>query len=244
MLHDIQDGIWDIHTHCLPGVDDGAKDWDMTMQMLQASWESGVRNVIATPHYLPWREPVPAQRIRDLCKEAMERCEKELGLHIPILPGAELYYYNAITEDLRGGRALTMADTNSVLVEFSEKAPWSELHAGLISLSRSGYRPILAHAERYACLRKGDHFQEILSAGIRIQSNVQEVEGGLFSDLGCWVRRQYRDGTIHFAASDMHNMGSRPPISKQQIAWFDRKVDGSYKRELFSGNIRTLLSGG
>jgi protein-tyrosine phosphatase len=244
MFHEIQEGIWDIHTHCLPGIDDGSKNWDMTLQMLQISWESGVRNVIATPHYLPWRDPVPAERIRDLCKETMERCERELGFHIAILPGAELYYYNAITEDLREGRALTMAGTSSVLVEFSEKVPWSELQAGLISLRRSGYRSILAHAERYGCLRKDGHFEELLSSGVRIQSNIQEVEGGLFSDMGRWVRRQYREGSIHFAASDMHNMSSRPPISKQQIAWFDKKVDESYRRKLFSENILAILSGG
>ena len=63
-----QEGIWDIHSHCLPGIDDGAKDWDTAMQMLRASWDSGVRTVIATPHYLPWRTPLPPDHIRELCE--------------------------------------------------------------------------------------------------------------------------------------------------------------------------------
>lgn len=239
-----QEGIWDIHSHCLPGIDDGAKDWDTAMQMLQASWDSGVRTVIATPHYLPWRTPVPTDHIRELCEEAMRRCSAELGISMTILPGAELYYHNAIVEDLREGRALTLADTHTVLVEFSERVPWTELHAGLIQLKRAGYRPILAHAERFGCLRKNDRFEEIIEAGILIQSNVQEVEGGMFSDMGRWVRKLYKNGNIHFAASDMHNLSSRPPISKEQLAWFDRKVDEEYREELFSGNIRKLLARG
>lgn len=244
MIQETQDGIWDTHSHCLPGIDDGSRNWDMTMQMLQVSWESGVRTVIATPHYLPWRDPVPAQKIRGLCEEAMERAGKELGIGIRILPGAELYYYNGIIEDLREGRALTLAGTRTVLVEFSEKVPWSELHAGLVQLRRSGYRPVLAHAERFGCLRKNGHFEEILEEGVYIQSNIQEVETGLFNDLGRWVRKQYRERTIHFIGSDMHNLSSRPPISRAQLAWFEKKVDDGYRRELFAENIRALLAKG
>ncbi|MDO4418704.1 MAG: hypothetical protein Q4C02_10565, partial [Eubacteriales bacterium] len=152
-------GIWDIHSHCLPGIDDGAKDWEMSLRMLQASWDSGVRTVIATPHYLPWRShPLGADLVRDLCTEAEDRCRRELGIRLRILPGEELYFHNSIVEDLREGRALTLAGTRTVLVEFSERVPWTELSAGLIQLCRSGYRPILAHAERYGCLRKESHF--------------------------------------------------------------------------------------
>lgn len=239
------DGIWDIHSHCLPGIDDGAKDWEMSLRMLQASWDSGVRTVIATPHYLPWRRhPLDADRVRNLCAEAQERCRRKLGIGMRILPGEELYFHNAIVEDLRAGRALTLAGTRTVLVEFSERVPWTELSAGLIQLRRSGYRPILAHAERYGCLRKDDYFLEILDAGVYIQSNIQEVEGGLFSDMARWVKRKYREHEIHFTASDMHNLDTRPPISKDQLAWFEKKVDEAYRKELFSGNIRALLARG
>ena len=241
MSEEMREGIWDIHTHCLPGIDDGARNWDIAMQMLQASWETGVRTVIATPHYLPWREPTPAESIRGLCLEAMERCRRELGIEMAILPGAELYYYDDIVEDLKSGRALTMADSRTVLVEFSEQVPWSELSAGITRIRRSGYQPILAHAERYQCLRRSDHFQDILSRGILIQSNAQEIEGGLFNNMTRWVTRQYRERVIDFVASDMHNLDSRPPLSEKQIKWFRRNFDDEYFRRLFGEGIRRQL---
>ena len=46
----------DIHTHILPGIDDGAADWKMSLGMVKASWKAGVRTIIATPHFLPWKE--------------------------------------------------------------------------------------------------------------------------------------------------------------------------------------------
>lgn len=235
-------GIRDIHTHCLPGIDDGAANWDMSLQLLQASWQSGVRTVIATPHFLPWsKEQIPVKTIRDLCREAMERSRRELGTDLRILPGGELYYHDGLVEDLRAERAPTLAGTRTVLVEFSEEVPWSELRAGLIRLLRSGYHPILAHAERYACLRKEERLDEILETGVFIQSNIQEVEAGMFRGPGCWVRRQLRRQTVHFVASDMHNPDRRPPFTQRQLEWLRKKTGEEYRHRILKGNICTQL---
>lgn len=242
MTEEIIEGLWDIHTHCLPGIDDGARNWDVTMQMLQASWETGIRTVIATPHFLPWRDTLPADTVRGLCEETMERCRKELGVGIKVLPGEELYYHDGLVEDLKAGRALPLADSRMVLVEFSEQVPWNELKTGLIRLRRSGFHPILAHAERYQCLRREEHFQEILSQGILIQSNAQEIEGGLFNGLTRWVKKRYKERVIDFTASDMHNMDGRPPLTKKQIGWFYRNTDRDYCQKLFGRGIAQQLA--
>ena len=65
--------IIDIHTHVLPGIDDGAENWDMSMEMLKIAWDSGVRRVIATPHFLPWKSQISPEKIRHMCREAQER---------------------------------------------------------------------------------------------------------------------------------------------------------------------------
>ena len=242
MLQNTQQEIWDIHTHCLPGIDDGARDWDMTMQMLQVSREAGVRVVIATPHYLPWRDPLPAGTVEGLCAEAMDRSSRELGIDIRILPGQELYYHDALIEDLRTGRALTLAGSRYVLVEFSERAVWTELETGLIRLCRSGFRPVLAHVERYECLWRGDRLRELISRGVLLQSNAQEVEGGFLNRMTRRVAGACRRGEIDFVASDMHNMDSRPPLSDRQLRWFRKNTDAAYFRQLFGDGIRERLA--
>ena len=149
-------------------------------------------------------------------------------------------------EDLREGRALTLAETQTVLVEFSERVPWTELSRRADPAHREPDTdpslPTLRDSD--ACARRLPLSEEIIDAGILIQSNIQEVEGGLFSDMARWVKKMYKNVNIHFAASDMHNLDTRPPISKEQLAWFDRKVDEEYREELFSGNIRKLLARG
>lgn len=212
------------------------------MQMLQASWEAGVRVVIATPHYLPWRDPLPAGTIEGLCAEAADRCAKELGIGIRILPGQELYYHDALIENLRGGRALTLAGSRYILVEFSERAIWTELETGLIRLCRSGFRPVLAHVERYECLWKGERLQSLLSRRILLQSNAQEVEGGFLNRMTRRVTGAYRRGEIDFTASDMHNMDSRPPLTDRQLRWFRKNTDADYFRQLFGDGIRNRLA--
>lgn len=62
--------ICDIHSHILPGIDDGSPDWETTLVMLKDAWKAGVREIIATPHYLPWQKHPIAQKVPALCQEA------------------------------------------------------------------------------------------------------------------------------------------------------------------------------
>lgn len=65
--------VIDIHTHILPGIDDGAKDWDTCLEMLLKSAENGVKKVIATPHYLPWKQKSSSKEIESLCMQAKKK---------------------------------------------------------------------------------------------------------------------------------------------------------------------------
>ena len=136
--------LWDIHTHVLPGIDDGAKNWDMALAMLKSSRDAGVSHVIATPHFLPWKENVSPQKIRELCEEAMQRC-REAGIEMQVYPGNELYYYADILKDLAEGRASTLAGSRYALVEFAEDIRFSELLHAAMQFKRSPYRLIAAH---------------------------------------------------------------------------------------------------
>ena len=239
------DGIWDIHSHCLPGIDDGAKDWEMSLRMLQASWDSGVRTVIATPHYLPWRRhPLDADRVRNLCAEAQERCRRKLGIGMRILPGEELYFHNAIVEDLRAGRALTLAGTRTVLVEFSERVPWTELSAGLIQLRRSGYRPILAHAERCAAIRRDiELLQRLVELGVQIQMNADSILGENGLRWKGFCRKAMKRDLLHYIGSDAHDPDSRRPNLGACAAYVERVMGPAYRDKIMKINPQELTEG-
>ena len=122
---EMKETICDIHCHILPGIDDGPRNWDMTLQMVQQSWDAGVRTMIATPHYLPWHERLKGETVLSLVEEARQKVASELGVEMTILTGEELYYHSGLMEELQQGKALTMAgsryDPNGC-AEVSEKS--------------------------------------------------------------------------------------------------------------------------
>ena len=79
----------DLHAHVLPGVDHGARDWEMSLKMLAKSARCGVDTIIATPHYLPWKKENMAERIPELCREAEKKLQDAYGVSMKIYPGNE-----------------------------------------------------------------------------------------------------------------------------------------------------------
>lgn len=95
--------ICDIHTHILPGIDDGASDWEMSLAMVKAAAGAKVGMIIATPHYLPWKSDNHTEQIEPLCRELMYRSKKFLDTDITILPGQEIFYHQDLLEELQNG---------------------------------------------------------------------------------------------------------------------------------------------
>ena len=233
--------ITDIHSHILPGIDDGSADWDMTLQMLQMSWDAGVRRLIATPHYLPWRKTIIAEQVPDLCLEAEGRAERELGIRMEIYPGQELYYHRDIMKDLESGRALPLAGSRCVLVEFDEQVPWREMLRAMELFSRSRWQMILAHAERFSAIRDPENLQTALELGILLQSNAEEMGHGFLNGTTRWLKKRYAAREIMFIGSDMHNVSGRPPLTRKSLQWTE-KLDREYREELLCRNAEKILT--
>lgn len=237
--------ICDIHSHLLPGIDDGSDSWAETMEMVLSAYQSGVRTIIATPHFLPWEEKHNTDQVLPLCEELARRSREELGIAISVYPGQELYYYGGLLEDLDSGRALTLGGTRNVLVEFAPDIPFDEIRRAVIVLTRGGYQPILAHFERFFCLRKKGRVREIKDLGAAIQSNIRSMHvRGLF-DRGradyIWLRRQYENRLVDYIGSDMHNMTTRPPITPEDRMWYEENLAPDYLRQVMSENGLKLL---
>lgn len=232
----MKENIWDIHNHILPGIDDGSRNWDMTLQMIQQSWDAGVRTMIATPHYLPWRPRLEKETVLGLVEEARRKVSSELGIEMKILPGEELYYHSGLLTDLEQGKALTMAGSHYVLVEFDENTPYNEIRLAVEKFRRSPWKPIIAHVERYSALRKEDNLNEVLSMGAKLQSNAEEMQRGLFDKTKRWLSKRYRAQEISCIGSDAHDPVKRPPLSDKSLKWFRDHLDAEYRIALFECN--------
>lgn len=232
----------DIHAHVLPGVDHGAKDWATSLWMLDQSAQCGVEAIIATPHYLPWKKEATGKSIRQLCQEAQERLQRQYGISMDIYPGQEIYYSTDIVENLESGKALTLAGTQYVLVEFDQGVLYSTLCRAVRELRYKRYIPILAHIERYLCLKQSERLRELKSMGAKFQVNLGSIQGGIFQAESRRVKRWLKKELIDFVASDMHDMSARPPMSEQRLQWMQKNLNPQYQDKLLYGNAKRILA--
>lgn len=234
---DIQHGIIDVHAHVIPGVDDGSRVMRESVSLLKRAAEQGIVGVIATPHY-------SRRRVLTGLKERSARVQEAIREIYPdffVYPGQETFYHNELTDQLRAGEAYTMAGSRYVLVEFDPSVPYQELFQGIRKLLGSGYRPILAHMERYACLRNAGT-GELLSCGCKLQMNYESLQGSWLSKETRWCRKQVETGVIHLLGTDMHRMNYRPPQITESMKWLQCHVSPDYLDRLTRRNALHIIN--
>lgn len=217
---------YDIHTHILPNMDDGAKDKEQSKIMLAMLKEQGITDVVLTPHYYPFESPLKA-----FLKKRKERFDEiknifdELGLKAHI--GAEVYF----SEVLFAQESLTelcIDGKNYLLLElpFGEKNKQKIIDA-LYQLSANySVKLILAHLNRYPRFFKNDFLEEVNQMGCLVQVDATVLNNSFKRKK---ILRYIDNGLIHLVGSDCHNTTTRKPM-------FD-----SLKKNLDEKTYQTLL---
>ena len=232
----------DIHSHILPGVDDGAADMEETMSMLRMAYEQGTRTIIATPHYIPGKKKKSAEELREIHAKVCEQ-SKDIMPDLKILLGNEIYCREGVLRSITEGRALTLADTDYILLEFSTRISYKDLFGYIKAITGQHYRPIIAHVERYGCLyRKEDLIKELIGAGAYIQMNTESLPGGSFNRQAAYCRSLLEKGYVHFLGTDCHDMQTRKPqmqtdLSKIKYARYEEQIN-----KIMLHNIDCLLA--
>lgn len=197
--------MFDLHSHILPGIDDGSRDLTMTKAMLEQMHHQGVFAVAATPHFYANRDlPEAFLRRRDA---AVEQVACLQGALPKIIVGAEVAYFDGIS---RSGilHKLQLGDSGLVLIEMPF-CPWSGRMLREICQLRAetGLTPVLAHIDRYHRQLR-DCMPTLLDSGVLFQCN---ADAFLSVMQRCWALRLLKQGYIHFLGTDAHNLTSRPP---------------------------------
>lgn len=201
----------DFHSHILPGIDDGAADIQMSLDMLNESYNQGVRIVVATPHCM-----LKSEEELDLFlkkrKEAyalLVAAAKEDGREFPkLLLGCELRVPEEFYKMDRLSK-LCIEGTNYILCEMPY-GKWNMNHYDfLYALTLKGFRPIMAHIERYTDKKK--ELSNLLSLDLLYQ-----VNAGSFLDKQTkrYIPYLFRMGAVQLIGSDMHNLTTRKPDMK------------------------------
>lgn len=217
---------YDIHTHILPGVDDGARNIGETEEMLRIASEEGIRHIIATPHFAVGDcNPSVAHLMKTLSE--VKEAAKRVAPGITITLGNELLDGPGIIPALQAGTALTLAGTRYILVEFMPADSYSKIYHSLRDYIMNGYIPIVAHVERYEeLIKQYEDLKEIIKLGAYLQMNAESIIGGIFHRKASYCRRLLEEGYIHFLGSDCHRSDRRVPVMKSALKYLRTDLQG------------------
>ena len=137
----------DMHSHLIPGIDDGAQDMDQTIAMLAKFESLGYKKVVTTPHIMTDSFPNNPEIILSGLEKVKNEIKK-VGIEIEIEAAAEYYFDETLMPKIKNKELLTFGD-NYVLVEFAFHSPPQFLDQLFFELKTHGYRPVIAHFERY-----------------------------------------------------------------------------------------------
>lgn len=235
----------DMHIHVLPGVDDGSKDMNMSLAMLRVAAENRIGTMILTPHNKLYLHSVsPESQMRRMAE--LQEASDEAGLDIQFYPGNELMYDYTLPQRLNEGKAMTLASSDYCLVEFDPGEQFSYILEGLRSLTNEGYRPVLAHCERYLCLtQEPSKVDELMGNGVLMQVNAADVTPPVH---GMGTRRMFHfvnellaEEKIRFVSTDAHRPSGRAPELNEAAAWLNRRYGREYTRELLHDNAMKII---
>ena len=223
--------IVDIHTHILPGVDDGAKDVNDAMEMLSIAEKDGTTDIFLTPHFshhnTKWQETINNQFLQFKKKATTEF--PDLNLYL----GAEIFYKGSETDSFFNSKRIpTMNGSRYVLIEFSDEETESEALKAIRVARDNGYIPIIAHVERYPKLYKSlSGFKRL---DVFLQQNAYSVTG----------KRKEKRLTKHIdlIGSDAHDPIKSPPILSGAIKELSKKQSNEQMLNIMGNNPAFVIN--
>ena len=231
----------DFHTHILPGLDDGAKTIDISMDMLSLQKQQGIEYVVCTPHFNAAKDLSEYFfKFRNDAKDNVIDCANRSQTDIPnLIMGAEVRLTRGLSRcdyltDMRIG------NTNYILIElpyddWMNKWVAEELYA---IKAKTNLSIILAHTERYITNKKE---YDVIKTYFRFASVIQiNAESFLERAARKWIKKIIKEGCAVIVGSDCHSMGKRKPCMQEGLNMIDKKFGREY-RDVFLENAKVIL---
>lgn len=232
----------DIHCHILPDLDDGADSLEEALEMARMAAESGVTDIIATPHFRG--EPDSLDMIEEIdrrcyvLREALIRQEIPVRLH----KGAEILCTPQTPMMARQGLLPTLGDSRYVLTEFYFNESFGFMDSCLKKLAVCGYTPVVAHPERYEAVQwDPELLWEWSDAGYVFQLNKGSILGTLGSNAEQAAHELLELGLAHLFASDAHSCERRTPNMEGLRRWAEEYCDPECAQILLTENPKMIL---
>lgn len=208
----------DLHTHILPGVDDGVRTEEEAIEFARVAAADGIRTLVATPHC---REGFYVNERADVLRAvtALGRRLAEENVGVDLVPGAEVHLCPDLPERVRDGRAPTLADNGkTLLLELSLSQYPVDLENLVFQLRLAGVIVLFAHPERIRFFQDDvARYEAVVRLGAFGQITTGSVLGQFGEDVREFSERLLRRRLVHVVASDSHNVRGRKPVLSEGV---------------------------
>lgn len=228
----------DIHSHILPGVDDGSKSLDESVKILEMMKEQGITDVIATPHFYAFRENLEEylKKIQYSYNQLKSHIE---GMNLPnVFLGTEVLYYYNIGES-ESVYNFTFGNTMYLLLELTNSSIGADLFKDIRNLrDKKGIIPVIAHIERY---HKSSNFRKLLKfidkEHILAQVNASSLFDSNYSKI---TLKLIKKGYITYIATDSHSATGRIPMMNRALKFISNHIGNHYSGALIRNSEKML----
>lgn len=210
----------DLHSHFIPGIDDGAKDLETSILLIKKMKSLGYKKLITTPHVMS----DVYQNTTESILNGLQIVKKELknqDIDIEISAAAEYYVDFEFEQKISLNNFLTFGD-NYILIELSFVEPPRNLFDTIFKLQIEKYKVVLAHPERYQYYNIDD-YRELRNRGVLLQINLLSLIGYYSSDIKKKTEKMIREGLVNLVGTDCHNIHHSELYEQCQIlpVWHD-----------------------
>ena len=191
----------DFHSHILPEIDDGSRNLEQSISMINEAKEVGFTKIISTSHYMENYYECDVEKRKQLIKQLQGEVQ-DIKLYL----GNEIYITNNIIELLKNGKASSINNTRYVLFEFPliTTKPMNDKEV-IYRLVENGYIPIIAHPERYPFIQENpEYLFELEDMGALFQANYGSIIGMYGLKAKRTLKILLRNNLISFFGSDVH----------------------------------------
>jgi protein-tyrosine phosphatase len=232
----------DIHSHILPGVDDGAQTVDDAINMAKLAVEEGITKIIATPHHQNGKY---SNKKQDILKGVMElnRLLQIENIPLEVLPGQETRIYGELLEDLEKGEILPLNQMSYLFIELPSGHVPRYTEKLLFDAQMKGLTPIIVHPERNSeVIENPDILLNLVKKGSLTQVTAGSITGHFGKKIQKFSMQLIEANLTHFISSDAHNTSTRSFCIVESFS----KIDKEFGRQAvyyFQENAELLTQG-
>ena len=231
----------DLHCHILPGIDDGARDLTVALDMARAIVADGVTVVACTPHILPGLYHNSGPQIL-AAVAALQAAVADNGIPLQLVAGADNHIVQNFVGGLKSGHLLGLANSRYVLVEPPHHVMPVRIEDLFFDITVAGYVPILTHPERLTWIKNNYAvIERLVQGGVWMQITAASLTGAFGRSARYWAERMLDDGLVHILATDAHDNERRPPNLAEGQRLAEQRVGAREAMHLVATRPRGVL---